>query len=165
MDTATINLNVEVTLSSSEACLLSGMMHAGDKQQLQRIAAALHPGDFESPIFARIFTAMTQLLDDNRPIDAATVRSYLQAHGGATAPADLINFTIVGLLTLGANDLHIGEYARQVVGASYRRQFAYMAQQLRYAAETAPEDELMNIMVEHGIGQRQAWNRYQNIDL
>ena len=79
MDTTTINLNVEVTLSSSEACLLSGMMHAGDKQQLQRIASALHPGDFESPIFARIFTAMAQLLDDDRPIDAATVRSHLQA--------------------------------------------------------------------------------------
>ena len=49
--------------------------------------------------------------------------------------------------------------------ASYRRQFDHMAEQLRYAAETAPEDELMNIMVEHGIGQRHAWNRYKNINL
>lgn len=161
-----INLNIEVTISSSEACLLSAMMHNRDTERLQAIATTLDAGDFESPIFAHIFTAMADLLSQSRPCDAATVRSHLEAQGAHEAlPADVINSTVVGLLTLGAIALHVGEYARQVVSASYRRQFAHMAEQLRYAVETAPEDELMNIMVEHGIGQRHAWNRYKNINL
>lgn len=159
------NLNLEISISSSEACLLSAMMHNRDEDLLRRIADKLAPADFESPIFAKIFTGMAELLTERRPCDPAAVRSYITAKGERDGlPADTLNTTIVGLLTLDAIDLHAGEYARQVASASYRRQFARMADGLRHAAETAPEAELLPIMVQYGIGQRKAWERYQGME-
>ena len=91
-------------------------MHNRDTERLQAIATTLDADDFESPIFAHIFTAMADLLSQSRPCDAATVRSRLESQGiNEALPADVINSTVVGLLTLGAIALHVGEYARQVV--------------------------------------------------
>lgn len=167
MDTTptTVNLNVEISISSSEACLLSTMMHNRDAKLLQRIATTLDPADFESPVFSRIFTGMTELLAHNRPCDPAAIRSHLAAKGTRDGlPADVLNAAIVNLLTLETIDMHAGEYARQVASASYRRQFARMTEQLRHAADAAPEAELLSIMVQHGIGQRKAWERYQGMN-
>ncbi|MBC6763244.1 hypothetical protein CRD14_11510, partial [Corynebacterium sp. LK27] len=67
------------------------------------------------------------------------------------------------LVTLKIVDLHLADYARQVASTSYRRQYLHMTEQLRHAAEHAPEAELLDIMINHGIGQRKAWQRYQDI--
>lgn len=165
-DTAeTINatINATITVTNSEACLISAMLTSGDKDTIATITDKLDPADFANTLLARIFATLQELVNDNRPTDASTVLNALQAKGNRDGLADDQHHIMTELVTLKIVDLHLADYARQVASTSYRRQYLHMTEQLRHAAEHAPEAELLDIMIAHGIGQRKAWQRYQDI--
>ncbi len=181
-------ISATITVTNSEACLISAMLTSGDKDTiatitdkldpadfantlLARIFATLQelvtdkldPADFANTLLARIFATLQELVNDSRPTDASTVLNTLQAKGNRDGLADDQHHIMTELVTLKIVDLHLADYARQVASTSYRRQYLHMTEQLRHAAEHAPEAELLDIMINHGIGQRKAWQRYQDI--
>ena len=153
-------INTTITVTNSEACPISAMLTSGDKDT---ITDKLDPADFANTLLARIFATLQELVTHNRPTDASTALNTLQAKGNRDGLADDQHHIMTELVTLKIVDLHLADYARQVASTSYRRQYLHMTEQLRHAAEHAPEAELLDIMINHGIGQRKAWQRYQDI--
>lgn len=156
-------ISATITVTNSEACLISAMLTSGDKDTIATITDKLDPADFANTLLARIFATLQELVNDSRPTDASTVLNTLQAKGNRDGLADDQHHIMTELVTLKIVDLHLADYARQVASTSYRRQYLHMTEQLRHAAEHAPEAELLDIMINHGIGQRKAWQRYQDI--
>ena len=156
-------ISATITVTNSEACLISAMLTSGDKDTIATITDKLDPADFANTLLARIFATLQELVNDSRPTDASTVLNTLQAKGNRDGLADDQHHIMTELVTLKIVDLHLADYARQVASTSYRRQYLHMTEQLRHAAEHSPEAELLDIMINHGIGQRKAWQRYQDI--
>lgn len=146
-----------------EALLIAALLWNRDTTQAVNLTQTLTPADFANTLLARIFATLQELVNDNRPTDASTVLNALQAKGNRDGLADDQHHIMTELVTLKIVDLHLADYARQVASTSYRRQYLHMTEQLRHAAEHAPEAELLDIMINHGIGQRKAWQRYQDI--
>lgn len=131
-------ISATITVTNSEACLISAMLTSGDKDTIATITDKLDPADFANTLLARIFATLQELVNDSRPTDASTVLNTLQAKGNRDGLADDQHHIMTELVTLKIVDL-------------------------RHAAEHAPEAELLDIMINHGIGQRKAWQRYQDI--
>ena len=74
-------INATITVTNSEACLISAMLTSGDKDTIATITDKLDPADFANTLLARIFATLQELVNDNRPTDASTVLNALQAKG------------------------------------------------------------------------------------
>lgn len=77
----------------------------------------------------------------------------------APLPRHTAKRLLLELTTLSVVPELVTDYADQVLGMSYRRQYLTMATALTHAGETLPESELFPVMVEHGRAQRAAWER------
>lgn len=150
-------------LVDPEALLVSAMMWSNDEETLQEIAEFLTPEDFYRVQYSVVFSAICSQISNSRPHDPASIRVELRAGGDDVGiPLSTVNSLITELTTIGANDLAVRAYADQVASESYRRQFGSMVEALRFAADTAPESQLFEIMIAHGKKQRRAWERYQS---
>lgn len=144
-----------------EAMLLAALMWAGENNTgADRTCTILTAGDFYNTSYGSIFTAIASRRAQGQSTDPASIQGALHALGSAAPmPISAARTTLLALATLGALPANIMSYADQVLGTSYRRQFHQMALTLAHAAEAAPEEELMDIMVAHGRAQRAAWAR------
>lgn len=146
-----------------EAMLLGALMWAPDDYDAAtRVCEVLTPDDFYNVSYGEIFSLIATRRDAGHPVDAASLQSAFHALGDTSpVPLSTVRSMLLSIATLGAAPERLTAYADQVLGTSYRRQFQQMAGKLAHAAETAPEDQLFSIMVEHGKAQRRAWNRRQ----
>ena len=119
----TETINATITVTNSEACLISAMLTSGDKDTIATITDKLDPADFANTLLARIFATLQELVNHNRPTDASTVLNILQAKGNRDGLADDQHHIMTELVTLKIVDLHLADYARQVASTSYRRQY------------------------------------------
>ena len=67
----TDTINATITVTNSEACLISAMLTSGDKGTIATITDKLDPADFANTLLARIFATLQELVNDNRPTDAS----------------------------------------------------------------------------------------------
>lgn len=148
-----------------EAMFLSALMWAADDSEVaERVCGVLTADDFYNMAYAEIFSLMLARREKNEPIDAVSLQSAFHTLGDTSPlPLSSARETLLALATLGAAPQRLFAYADQVLGTSYRRQFQAMAGNLVHVAETAPEDQLFEIMVEHGKRQRHAWARRQQL--
>ncbi|MGP6175463.1 DnaB-like helicase N-terminal domain-containing protein [Corynebacterium sp. A21] len=148
-------------LLDAEALLLCGLMWApvGSVGAVQ-IVEVLTADDFYNPPYGTIYRIIADRVVMNQPADAASLRSWV-IEQGSDSPIQPRQATslLLSLATLGTAPERLINYADQVLGASYRRGYFAMTQALTQAAETAPENKLFEIMVEHGRAQRSAWSR------
>lgn len=145
----------------SEALLLCGLMWApADNADATRVMEVLTPDDFYNPPYAAIFQIIADRKAASEPVDAASLRSWV-IEQGSDSPIHPQQATslLLSLATLGTLPEQLRNYADQIMGAAYRRGYFAMTQALAHAAETAPENQLFDIMVEHGKAQRRAWSR------
>ncbi|MGP5558848.1 DnaB-like helicase N-terminal domain-containing protein [Corynebacterium flavescens] len=156
-------ITATISVANSEACLLAAMLSSRDKATIAKVADKLTGADFDNPLLERVFTVIQELTHDGRPTDAATVLNAIQAKGDKGGLPGDQQYIMADLVTLQIVDLHLADYARQVASSSYRRQFLRMTEALAYAAEHAAEDDLMELMAEHGRGQRKARERYDDL--
>ncbi|MEZ2122998.1 DnaB-like helicase N-terminal domain-containing protein [Corynebacterium sp. CCM 9203] len=146
----------------SEALLLAALLWTRQGVEAREIVEKLCRDDFFNVSYGAVFEAIAELISENRTHDGAAVRSHLLTQGSSgDLPPSAINSVMLMLTTLDHVPEQAGEYARQVAGAAYRRQFADMAERLRMIAETAAQDQLFELLVDEGRKQRQAWRRIQ----
>lgn len=148
-------------LLDSEALLLCGLMWAPvGNADAAHIAEVLTAEDFYNPPYGTIFQIIAERVVMNQPTDAASLRSWVIEQGSDSPirPGQATTL-LLNLATLGTTPERLVSYADQVLGASYRRGYFAMTQALSQAAKHAPENQLFDIMVEHGKAQRRAWNR------
>ena len=63
----TETINATITVTNSEACLISAMLTSGDKDTIDTITDKLDPADFANTLLARIFATLQELVNDSRP--------------------------------------------------------------------------------------------------
>lgn len=148
----------------SEALLLSAMLWAGQRGDLEPVRSAIEvvtAGDFYRPHYAKLFSLIAQRCNNGKPTDSATAVARLSALGTRDGmPARDAYDLMATLLNLQAQDLLAREYAEQVLSMSYRRQFQRMVADLSQIAAEAPEDALFEHLVVIGKQQRTAWQRF-----
>lgn len=144
-----------------EALLLAALLATRNSAELQHHVDRLEINDFYETNYAAVFATIQNQLARHRPCDAASIRSALRAQGeNSGVPLGEVDGLIYTLTTVDANPFHTGYYAQQVASASYRRQYAAMADKLTRLAEAAPEDELYDLFIKEGRTQRNARARY-----
>jgi Replicative DNA helicase len=151
----------EPLLLDPEALLLCAMMWAPDNDDdATRVCTVLTAKDFYKPQMGALFSIITTRRTNGEAADPASIQSWLSEQGDrAPLPAHTARPLLIDIATLGVTHERIIAFADQVLGASYRRGYQVMATALAHAGETAPEDQLFEIMVNHGRAQRTAWNR------
>jgi len=145
----------------TEAYLLCALMWAGkDHPPSDRVCGFLQPADFFDPHHGALFGFLASRRSAGHPIDPVSLNSALSALGDeAPLPRHVGRHLLMSLSTLSVPAELVTDYADQVLGMSYRRQYLTMATALTHAGETLPESELFPVMVEHGRAQRAAWER------
>ncbi|WP_460490504.1 DnaB-like helicase N-terminal domain-containing protein [Corynebacterium nasicanis] len=146
-----------------EALLLCGLMWAGRTHPASdAVCRLLQPGDFHDPHYSLLFGFIASRRSADRPVDPASLGSALQEMGEeAPLPRHTARRLLLELTTLSVLPELVTDYADQVLGLSYRRQYLAMAAALLHAGETRPEGELFALLLEHGRAQRAAWERRQ----
>lgn len=150
-------------LIESEALLLCGLMWAGTHHPASdEVCRVLQPGDFYDPHYGALFGVIAQRRSAGRPVDAGSLRSALTEMGDrAPLPRASVHRVLLEVAMLRVVPELVTDYADQVLGYSYRRQFQAMAAALTHAGVSLPEGELFAALVEHGRAQRAAWERRQ----
>lgn len=148
-------------LLDSEALLLCGLMWAPvGSADAAHIVEVLTAKDFYNPPYGTIFQIIAERVAMKQPTDAASLRSWVMQQGSdSPIRPQQATTLLLSLATLGTVPEQLISYADQLLGASYRRGYFTMTQALVQAAKFAPENQLFDIMVEHGKAQRRAWNR------
>ncbi|MDO5668607.1 MAG: DnaB-like helicase N-terminal domain-containing protein [Corynebacterium sp.] len=146
-----------------EALLLCGLMWAGREHPASdEVCQILQPGDFHDPHYGHLFGLIASRRHASKPVDPASLSSALSEMGEkAPLPRHTAKRLLLELTTLSVVPELVTDYADQVLGISYRRQYLAMGAALVHAGETRPESELFPTMVEHGRMQRAAWERRQ----
>ena len=154
-------LGVDPPQLDPEALLLCGLMWAGKQHPpSDEVCRILEPGDFYDPHHGRLFGFLASRRRAHQPVDPASLSSALSELGdSAPLPRHTAKRLLLELTTLSVVPELVTDYADQVLGMSYRRQYLTMATALTHAGETLPESELFPVMVEHGRAQRAAWER------
>lgn len=146
-----------------EALLLCGLMWAGKQHAASdEVCRILQPGDFYDPLYGELFGVMVERRGVDKPVDPASLTSALSEMGeDAPIKKPVARRLLLELSTLRVVPELVTDYADQLLGMSYRRQFQAMAAALAHAGETLPEDALFETMLDHGRTQRAAWERRQ----
>jgi len=150
-------------LLDPEALLLCGLMWAGREHPASdEVCRILQPGDFHDPHYGSLFGLIADRRGAGKPVDAASLGATLSEMGDrAPLPRDSARRVLIELTMLQVIPEMVTNYADQVLGMSYRRQYQAMAAALTHAGETLPEDALFATLVDHGRAQRAAWERRQ----
>ena len=156
-------LGVDPPQLDPEALLLCGLMWAGKQHPpSDEVCRILEPGDFYDPHHGRLFGFLASRRRAHQPVDPASIGSALSELGdSAPLPRHTARRLLLELTTLHVVPELVTDYADQVLGMSYRRQFQAMAAALVHASEHLPEGELFPVLVKHGRAQRAAWKRRQ----
>lgn len=148
----------------TEAYLLCALMWAGkDHPPSDRVCGFLQPADFFDPHHGALFGFLASRRSAGHPTDPVSLNSALSALGDeAPLPRHIGRHLLMSLSTLSVPAELVTDYADQVLGESYRRQYQAMAQAVTHAGESAREERLFDILVDHGRAQRAAWERRQS---
>ncbi|BDB63529.1 DnaB-like helicase N-terminal domain-containing protein [Rhodococcus sp. RDE2] len=122
-----------------------------------KVTAHLRGEDFHLPIYRELFEVIAALAGEGAPHTAAMVAARLEQDGRLGGHAgERLRRALVGATTVGADGASVGFYARAVASAAYRRSFRDVGLAIAEAAETLPEHELFEHMVDLGRRQRAA---------
>ncbi|KPM08735.1 hypothetical protein QR98_0072590, partial [Sarcoptes scabiei] len=146
----------------AEAMLLSCLLWVDDVPagDVAYVVDYLHPKDFFSPYSGALFGVMQALAAEGRAVGAGEVCWWVRENpdrvdvtfpaGGACEPM------VADLAGLGGVPAGVVYWADEVLGRSYRRQFAAATTCLAQVGATAPEGELFDHLAEVGARQRRA---------
>lgn len=149
----------------AEAMLLSCLLWVDDVPagDVAYVVDYLHPLDFVSPYSGALFGVMQALAGEGRTVGAGEVCRWVRENpdrvdvtwpaGGACEPM------VADLAGLGGVPAGVVYWADEVLGRSYRRQFAAAVTSLAQAGVTAPEGELFDHLASVGVRQRRATAR------
>ncbi|MEJ4098684.1 DnaB-like helicase N-terminal domain-containing protein [Corynebacterium bovis] len=146
----------------AEAMLLSCLLWVDDVPagNVAYVLDYLHPKDFVSPYSGALFGVMQALAGEGQAVGAAEVVRWVRGNpdrvdvtfpaGGACEPM------VADLAGLGGVPAAVVYWADEVLGRSYRRQFAAAVTYLAQVGATAPEGELFDHLALVGARQRRA---------
>ncbi len=145
-----------------EAMLLSCLLWVDDVPagDVAYVVDYLHPLDFFSPYSGALFGVMQALVGEGRAVGAGEVVRWVRDNPDrvdVTFPAGgACEVMVADLASLGGVPASVVYWADEVLGRSYRRQFAAATTYLAQVGATAPDGELFDILAEVGARQRRA---------
>jgi len=126
----------------------------------RRVTGVLTGADFDRPMDAELYEAITAQVGAGVPHDPASTAAYLTQVGKAAGHRGALLHRALTQATLsGAPAEFAGHYARAVIGAAYRRSYYAAAASLAQAAAELPEHELFEHLLSIGCAQRAASQR------
>ncbi|MEL4183555.1 hypothetical protein MTQ17_09970 [Corynebacterium bovis] len=146
----------------AEAMLLSCLLWVDDApaSDVAYVLDYLHPKDFFSPYSGALFGAMQALAGAGRVLNSAEVCRWVWENPDrvdVTFPAGgACEVMVADLAGLGGVPAGVVYWADEVLGRSYRRQFAAATTYLAQVGQSAPEGELFDHFAEVGARQRRA---------
>lgn len=149
----------------AEAMLLSCLLWVDDVPagDVAYVVDYLHPLDFFSPYSGALFGVMQALAGAGRVLNSEEVVRWVRDNPDrvdVTFPAGgACEVMVADLAGLGGVPASVVYWADEVLGRSYRRQFAAAVTYLSQVGATAPEGELFDHLAEVGARQRRATAR------
>lgn len=145
-----------------EAALICAALWTKDAAQARTVAEVVRSTDLERPAHQMLWSIWCELVTSGRAHGAASVLARLSDAGRSPA-TDTANAALRGIVTLGAEPGELPWHALDVAAAAYRREYARMAARLQQASVEASTDDLFDVLVQHGVEQRAAWNRLREV--